>query len=374
MVKTLRIGMAGALLAAAAFGTVAAPATPAHADNLLVPQPVDYPDTGSLPVLPLQDATWAGGLAGGKSGTAPASAAVATAVTSSSAPGKSISYYMRSGDSNSTIQSMGYNAPTVSSGIQVVLDWGGWCSDGKSVTAFNSTCLADTTVAYRSEYWLYGYYLNSNHNHTFVTVTLGTNNSVTSNTASNATTHGKDWYTAIANKMGNYSNTLNNAAFNQGANIFSRVGGANDMETNWNAPGVTTPWVAAYNSLYGGNSTYIPVYDFGAYYGTCATSSCWNSVVDHGWTPHQKYNVQWGYNAAYSTPEIYNSSWATYYKDLNLAAVAAGTHRVNASAALWSCGTGGSEPSAAQAWADLANATGWQPPYSMFLHNQARTC
>jgi hypothetical protein len=248
------------------------------------------------------------------------------------------SWYVTLSDGNNAstiLYNEGYNQPNPNTGSDIAfLDFGGVCST-TSIYVFNSSCpnasggVPDITVAWWAEQWLYGYASNANHhNRGGIHLALGTNNSLDwgTNTGSIYNSQGQDFYEAIAVNALAYANQLNQWAASNNYGYSFYVDGANDTETNWEPPAKTQPWYDGWNTKYFafGQTAFLHTDNFGAEYSTCSRSSCWNTVTDHGWTPHQLYAVNNGLAPEYSAPEMYNNSWGAYYKDLNLAAVASG--------------------------------------------------
>ena len=114
--------------------------------------------------------------------------------------------------------------------------------------------------------------------------------------------------------------------------------------------------------------------DAGAYYGTCASSGCWTTADDHGWSASQKYFTNWGAAHDFGWPEIYSTTQPAPYADLDKAAVSKGVSVPSWSGVVWTCGSGGNEPSPDRAWSDFLSATGQATAWLTYLHNEADTC
>jgi hypothetical protein len=256
----------------------------------------------------------------------------------------------------------------------VFLEVGGWCpGNTTSIEEYggSGSCYGEWDIAFELSYYLYGYNA-THHNRTSVTVLATTNNSVAGSDDSHSVAQGKNWEGSIYGQMANYAASLNSYNASHGYPLRLHVGGGNDLETQWGGPTPAVNWVAGFNDL---DTAAMPMFDNGAYYGTCSSSSCWSSAMDHGWSASQKYYTTWGATYDFGFPEIYNTGWPTYYKDLGDAAHSHGFGVPSWTGTLWGCGVvGASEPDAAHAWADFANTTHQRPPRATYLHNLARTC
>jgi hypothetical protein len=211
--------------------------------------------------------------------------------------------------------------------------------------------------------------------HANVVATSNNSGSAGHNTT-NAGANGSDWAGAVNDNLQQYANSLNSYNAGKGLPLRFYANAGSDIETNFNLPPAITDWVSGFNSGDTNGGYGLMMLDNGAYYSTCASSSCWNTVLDHGWKPSQKYYTTYGGANDFGFPEVYNSSWATYYKDLDAASVSAKAPFAPPSwtGAFWGCGTGGSEPSAKQAWTDFANGVGQSPTYSTTIHSLGKTC
>ncbi len=174
-----------------------------------------------------------------------------------------------------------------------------------------------------------------------------------------------------------YASQLNQWANQNNVGITFFVSGGDDIETNFSDPyPVVDSWVSAWdNSAFAyRSSAYMEMYDNGAQYDYCNSSSCWDQPLDHNWSSHQLWQEQWGYGSAFSFPEMYRRNWGYYYEDLNKAAAAANKPTVGYTGVMWGCGTGGDEPSANQAHVDFSAQTGQSPQDTTTIHALDQSC
>jgi hypothetical protein len=288
----------------------------------------------------------------------------------------SYSWYITAADiasSGSGIYSLGYNAP---SGPQVVfLQAGQVCitsSGGSGFLTYGGGCQSTYEIAAHAvQWWLYGFQQNPAHRGSgYVVLCVTTSNGTSSNTTANYRVAAEGLYEDLANNTQVYANYLNRGDYN----ARYVVAGGIDAETSWDKPNEVSGWLVGWLTKRSTSSTQLNYGADGAYYGTCATASCWDAPLDHGWAPSQMYAVYYGWPGANSYPQIYNSNWSTYYKDLNQAAASAGKAQIPYTGVMWGCGTGGNEPSAAQAYSDFSNGVHQSPSYLTLMHSLARTC
>lgn len=271
---------------------------------------------------------------------------------------------------------------------QVFLEVGGWCTSNTthidpygSFGSCSESASDNYQVATDLEWYLYGYETSTTHTgHTgqqSLTLVATTNNSVAGSDTTNADAQGKDWEKAINTNLRAYADYLNNYNKSHSYSLRFYVEGGNDLEGGFGGPGPGVSWVRGFNSV---DSAGIAMTDNGGYLGTCADKSCWNTPVDHGWSASQKYYTNWGATYDYGFPEIYDTGWPVYYKDLDSAAASVGANGSlpygvpGWTGTMWGCGTGGSEPNPDQAWADFVNGVGKQPPFSTYIHSLSKSC
>jgi hypothetical protein len=322
--------------------------------------------------------------AGASSATAPTAATPTIAdVTESNAPPYSFSWYANDSDlknASTAIKNMGVNAPSHPDQL-VFLEVGGWCtSNSTHVDPYGGTCSESAsdnyTVAYDLEWYMYGYEITGTHaQQQSMGVAATTNNSVAGSNTTNANAQGRDWQGAVNANLAAYANTLNNYNASNGFPLRFYAEAGNDLETNFGGPAPATQWVSGFNAV---DSAGLGMDDNGAYYGTCASAGCWNTALDHGWSAAQKYYTSWGATDDFGFPEIYNTGWPTYYRDLDSAAAAVGSAANYGvpvwDGVMWGCGTGGNEPGPAHAWADFANTTGQSTSYLTYIHSLSKSC
>jgi len=350
-----------------------------------VPLPSLHPASPpSAPQLPVGRAPLLPTKSGASSATpsTPSTPAVAD-VTASSAPPYSFSWYPNDSDlknASTAIKNMGVNAPSHPNQL-VFLEVGGWCtSNSTHIDPYSGTCSESAsesyTVAYDLEWYMYGYETSGSHaQQQSMGVVATTNNSVAGSNTTNANAQGRYWEGAVNANLEAYANTLNNYNASNGLPLTFYAESGNDLETNFGGPAPAIDWVNGFNAV---DSAGIGMEDNGAYYGTCASAGCWNTPLDHGWSAAQKYHTSWGATDDFGFPEIYNSGWATYYRDLDAAAAAVGSAANYGvpvwDGVMWGCGTGGNEPNAPSAWADFANAVSQSPSYLTYLHALSKSC
>jgi len=309
----------------------------------------------------------------------PAPLAVSANVTP---PLVSQSYYVLAsqGASHTPVYNEGHNAPT---GSQLVfLQFGGICN-GDGVFVYQAfECIDDTTIAWQAEWWLYGYAQNPSHrNSGTVEVAVTVNNSVGSDTASGVNGEAQHLYASIISNTLAYATELNIWSSYNGLGETYAVAGGNDIEPNFNGPGVSTPWADGWVTAASHYNDYLLYMVDGAYYGTCASAACWNTPGQNGWTPHQIYYVNWGALPGYSVPQMYDNTWGNYWNDLNNAASSVGIAggatygRDQFTGVMWGCGIAGiSEPNPKQAYTDFANETNEDPAYLTLIHAEGGSC
>lgn len=141
------------------------------------------------------------------------------------------------------------------------------------------------------------------------------------------------------------------------------VWGANDMEQsgdgNWYGPGDTSAWVDAYGAAAGISGTKPAcsaatpgmLADFGD-----------DVVGNGGWQAADVYHVAWGAPVACALPEIYYSSMASEWAQLNRWAAANGRPLIQFTGVMSENGAAGTLD-AASSWSVLQSATGQAVPY-----------
>lgn len=291
-------------------------------------------------------------------------------------PAASDSHYVTLADGQAyqtVLYNEGYNEPsptTCNGGLTVFLEFGGVCSTG-SIWVYQTTCtgdggVSDYTVAFWAQYFLDGYANNPAHHQSgALYLDVGVNNSVDwgSSTASIYYAEGEDLNANIAANTIPYADKLNNWANASGYKESFFVEGGNDTETIWNTTDAGFPaatiqwykgWACASNGLTGCPFTFLSVQNNGAQFSSCSTKSCWDKVTDHQWTSDQIWQTV-ATNFAEGFPEMYDTNWGTYYRDLYLAATSAGKPTYQYYGVMWGCGTGGNEPNASQAYTDFFN-------------------
>jgi len=285
------------------------------------------------------------------------------------------SWYVTAADlvgSGGEIYNEGYNAP---SGPQVVfLQAGQVCvtgGGGSGFLTYGGGCQPTYNVAYAVQWWFYGFQQNPAHRGSnYVVLCVTTSNGTSSNTTDNYRVAAEGLYEDLVNQTVVYANYLNAGS----PNAHYVVAGGIDAETSWDKPNEVSGWLVGWLNKRATLSTQLNFGTDGAYYGTCAASSCWNSPVDHGWAPSQMYAVYYGWPGANSYPQIYNNTWPAYYNELNQAAASAGKAQIPYTGVMWGCGTGGNEPSAAQAYADFVSGAHQSPSYVTSIHSLSKTC
>ena len=285
------------------------------------------------------------------------------------------SWYITAADlasSGGVIYSLGYNAP---SGPQVVfLQAGQVCitsSGGSGFLTYGGGCQPTYNVAHAVQWWLYGFQQNPAHRGSgYVVLCVTTSNGTSSNTTANYRVAAEGLYEDLVNYTVVYANYLN--AGNYNARYV--VAGGIDAETSWDKPNEVSGWLVGWLTKRAGLSTQLNFGTDGAYYGTCATASCWDSPIDHGWAPSQMYAVYYGWPGSNSYPQIYDRSWPAYYQDLNQAAASAGKTQIPYTGVMWGCGTGGDEPNASQAYSDFSSGVHQSPAYLTLMHSLTGSC
>jgi hypothetical protein len=285
------------------------------------------------------------------------------------------SWYVTAADlvgSGGEIYNEGYNAP---SGPQVVfLQAGQVCitsGGGSGFLTYGGGCQPTYNVAYAVQWWFYGFQQNPAHRGSgYVVLCVTTSNGTSSNTTDNYRVAAEGLYEDLVNQTVVYANYLNAGS----PNAKYVVAGGIDAETSWDKPNEVSGWLVGWLNKRATLTTQLNFGTDGAYYGTCATSSCWNSPVDHGWAPSQMYAVYYGWPGANSYPQIYNNTWPAYYRELNQAAASAGKAQIPYTGVMWGCGTGGNEPSASQAYTDFVSGVHQSPAYVTSIHSLSKTC
>jgi hypothetical protein len=304
------------------------------------------------------------------------SALVALAPSASAYVGPvSHSWYVTAADlasSGGGIYNEGYNAP---SGPQVVfLQAGQVCitsSGGSGFLTYGGGCQPTYNVAHAVQWWLYGFQQNPAHRGSgYVVLCVTTSNGTSSNTTDNYRVAAEGLYEDLVNQTVVYANYLNSGSYN----AHYVVAGGIDAETSWDKPNEVSGWLVGWLNKRATLSTQLNYGADGAYYGTCATSSCWNSPIDHGWAPSQMYAVYYGWPGANSYPQIYDNTWPAIYNDLNQAAASAGKAQIPYTGVMWGCGTGGNEPNANQAYTDFVAGAHQSPSYLTLIHSLSKTC
>jgi hypothetical protein len=273
-------------------------------------------------------------------------------------------------DPNHTVLQAEGNAEPQGS-LRALLEIGGPCSS-TSVQTYGSgaPCLADSTVAYDVEWFMYGYAVAAMPNQPHygagdVHLAVVTNNSHPGGQENN---NGADLFNALESQTYQYASSLNNWAATFNNNVRFYVDGGSDIETQWDSPTAadSLPLAASFNSAWASSGISLAFADNGAMYSSCASASCWTSPSDHGWTMEQIYDANSGStdaNLAYvddvSWPEIYDSQWPAYYADMDNAAIGAGQSSAQYDSILFGCSVG-NEPTPAKSEADFAAATGIQ--------------
>jgi hypothetical protein len=291
------------------------------------------------------------------------------------------SYYVTAYDNanpSTVLYNWGYNAPA---GTQLTfLEFGGVCNGSGFATGvepYGGPCTDNYSVQADAEWWEWGFFNNPAHYNTGgVEIIETVNNSISSSTSSTFSQEAPGWYNAIDINTYAYSVQLDGYYGTTGIYFLPEAG--YDAETNWDSPTASLAWVTAWVNAYNNTSDKFYYMDNGAYYGTCASSSCWNSVDDHGWEASQVYAANYGYTPSLSFPEMYDNNWGTYYADLNQAAAQLGgllqRGPITFTGVMWGCGTGGNEPNAPQAYSDFSRETSQSPPWLTEIHNLADTC
>lgn len=185
------------------------------------------------------------------------------------------------------------------SNSMVILDFGGQVSTS-TVDNWDAGYISNGTVESLAEHFAYGYW-NCSGPAPKLKLAIGTNNSITSSSSLGAA-----WAHVAAAVQ----------SYDQSHGYTSQVTamGGNDIES-WGGESAAEAWASGYSGA--GSATLYA--DFGSADGCPTTSS--NNAPCYGTTTWNQYGywyVSWGAAAAVPLPEIYNSSWATQWKEISL--------------------------------------------------------
>lgn len=305
---------------------------------------------------------------------------IAPRTAASTPPQPTTSYYvfgayLRDCGAGSTTACPLYNdgANEANPGI-TVLDFGAPCFNPNTLAygtqLFNArNCTADSDLVPLAQAWIRGY--QSTHAATApMIVALGTSNSLTGAdppsfalSPAQMSASGAAWYGGLIRPVMNWASGLGALT----------IWAANDIEQSssgdWYDAGTTRAWFDAYQSATGlsGRQSCAA--------GTAALLANYGDYVPSApsWTANDVYYVSWGAPVACALPEIYYSSNASEWSQLNQWANSHSLPPIQFTGVMSEDGSSaqGQPLSAADSWNALMSATGQSPPYLTVIANVA---